>query len=129
MQIRIASVMVQDQDHALAFYTRTLGFAKHADIPMGPAYRWLTVTAPEGADGVQLALEPISFEPARVYQKALFDAGMPAAVFLTADIEGEYARLKAKGVVFRSPPAAMGPIIGALFEDSCGNLVNLAQVV
>jgi catechol 2,3-dioxygenase-like lactoylglutathione lyase family enzyme len=129
MQIRIASVKVLDQDHALAFYTGTLGFVKHADMPVGAGYRWLTVSSPEGAEGVQLALEPTGFEPARVYQKALFDAGIPAAAFLTADIEAEYARLRARGVVFRSPPAPMGPIIGAIFEDSCGNLVNLAQVV
>jgi len=129
MQIRIASVMVRDQDHALAFYTGTLGFVKHADIPMGPTYRWLTVTAPEGAEGVQLALEPTGFEPARVYQKALYDAGIPNTAFLTDDVEAEYQRLKAKGVVFRSAPVPMGPIVGAMFEDTCGNLIHLVQPV
>jgi catechol 2,3-dioxygenase-like lactoylglutathione lyase family enzyme len=128
MQIRISSVMVQDQDQALAFYTGTLGFVKKADIDMGP-YRWLTVTAPEGAEGVELVLEPIGFAPARAYQKALYDAGIPNNAFLTDDIAAEYGRLKDKGVVFRAAPAAMGPIIGAIFEDTCGNLINLVQPV
>ena len=127
MQIRIASVKVLDQEHALAFYTDKLGFVKHADMPVGAGYRWLTVTSPEGAQGVELALEPTGFEPAKVYQKALFDAGVPATAFLTADIEAEYARLKGKGVVFRSPPVAMGPITGAMFDDTCGNLIHLVQ--
>ena len=83
MQIRIASVKVLDQEHALAFYTEKLGFVKHADMPVGAGYRWLTVTSPDGAQGVELALEPTGFEPAKVYQKALFDAGVPATAFLT----------------------------------------------
>jgi catechol 2,3-dioxygenase-like lactoylglutathione lyase family enzyme len=129
MQIRISSVMVQDQDHALAFYTGTLGFVKHADIMVGGAYRWLTVTSPDGAEGVQLALEPTGFAPAQVYQRALYEAGIPNNAFLTEDIEAEYRRLKERGVVFRSAPAPMGPIISAVFEDTCGNLINLAQPV
>jgi hypothetical protein len=79
--------------------------------------------------GVQLALEPTGFAPAQVYQKALYDAGIPHAAFLTDGIEAEYQRLKARGVVFRSGPTPMGPIIGAIFEDGCGNLVNLVQPV
>ena len=118
--------MVDDQDKALAFYTSVLGFDKMADLPMGE-YRWLTVTSPDGIPGVELVLEPMGFPPARVYQKALFDAGIPATAFTTPDIAAEHARLAAKGVVFRGEPRAMGPIIVALFEDTCGNLVNLVQ--
>lgn len=126
MQIKFTSVMVQDQEHALDFYTRVLGFAKMADIPIGE-YRWLTVTSPDGVTGVELVLEPIGFEPARVYQKALFDAGIPTTDFVTTDIAAEVERLKAEGVVFRNEPSDMGPIIGAIFEDTCGNLVQIVQ--
>lgn len=126
VQIKFVSVMVDDQEKALNFYTDKLGFEKMADISMG-GYRWLTVTSPEGAKGVELVLEPMGFPPARTYQKALFDAGMPATVLITNDIEAETRRLKALGVAFRSEPANMGPVITALFEDTCGNLINLAQ--
>ena len=93
---------------------------------MGP-FRWLTVTAPEGAEGVELVLEPLGFEPAKIYQKALFEAGIPATAFLTKDIQAEYLRLKALGVVFRGEPRSMGPISAVTFEDTCGNLINLVQ--
>jgi catechol 2,3-dioxygenase-like lactoylglutathione lyase family enzyme len=127
VQIRIASVMVENQDTALHFYTTVLGFVKSKDIPMGPTFRWLTVTAPEGAEGVELLLEPTGFPPAETYQRALFAAGIPATAFLTNDIQSEYRRLKSVGVAFRGEPTAMGPIIAALFEDTCGNLINLVQ--
>lgn len=127
MKIRIASVMVGDQDKALRFYTEKLGFTKMADIPMGPTYRWLTVVSSEGVQGVELALEPIGFEPARVYQKALFDAGIPATAFISDDIEAEVGKLKARGVVFRGEIVDMGPIRGLMFEDTCGNLIHLVQ--
>ena len=97
MQIRLASVMVDDQDKALSFYVEKLGFTKGKDIPMGP-FRWLTVTSPEGAEGVELALEPMGFPPASAYQRALFDAGIPATAFISSDIDAEYRRLKALGV-------------------------------
>jgi catechol 2,3-dioxygenase-like lactoylglutathione lyase family enzyme len=126
MQIRLASVNVDDQDKALAFYTEILGFEKKADMPMGP-FRWLTVTAPEGAAGVELVLEPMGFEPAKAYQKAAFAAGIPATAFITHDIDAEYRRLKALGVKFRGEPTKMGPIVTVLFEDGCGNLINLVQ--
>jgi catechol 2,3-dioxygenase-like lactoylglutathione lyase family enzyme len=126
MQITLASMLVHDQDQALRFYTTVIGFEKKNDIPMG-AFRWLTVTSPEGAAGVELVLEPMAFPPARVYQKALFDAGIPATAFLTKDIDAEFRRLKAQGVVFRGEPATMGPIAAVLFEDTCGNLINLVQ--
>lgn len=127
MQITLTSVMVQDQDKALAFYTEMLGFEKKHDIPMGGPHRWLTVTSPEGAHGVELLLEPMAFPPARDFQKALYDTGMPATAFMTADIAAEYARLKAKGVVFRGEPKDYGMVQAVLFEDGCGNLINLVQ--
>jgi catechol 2,3-dioxygenase-like lactoylglutathione lyase family enzyme len=126
MQIRFTSVMVDDQEKALKFYTEVLGFAKMADIPMGE-YRWLTVVSPEGAEGVELVLEPLGFPPARTYQKALFDAGIPLAAFITGDIQAEVSRLKARGVTFRGEPVNAGPILTVLFEDTCGNLINLVQ--
>jgi catechol 2,3-dioxygenase-like lactoylglutathione lyase family enzyme len=126
MQIKLASVMVDDQDKALAFYTTILGFVKQADIPMGP-FRWLTVSSPEGVHGAELVLEPMGFPPVRVYQKALFDARIPATAFITSDIQAEYRRLKEAGVHFRGEPQAMGPITAVLFEDTCGNLINLVQ--
>ena len=90
-------------------------------------FRWLTVSSPEGAEGVELVLEPIGFAPAQAYQQALFAAGIPASAFLTNDIHTEYRRLKALGVSFRGEPKSMGPIIAVLFEDTCGNLINLVQ--
>lgn len=126
MQIKLASITVDDQERALQFYTAVLGFVKQADIPMG-AFRWLTVSSPEGVEGAELVLEPLGFPPARVYQQALFDAGIPATAFLTRDIAAEYERLMARGVRFRGEPKQMGPITVALFEDGCGNLINLVQ--
>ena len=126
MQITLASIFVEDQDRALQFYTEVLGFERKHDIPMGE-FRWLTVTSPEGVAGVELVLEPMAFPPARVYQKALFDAGIPATAFMSADIHAEYQRLKTKGVNFRGEPTNLGPVTVVLFEDTCGNLINLAQ--
>ena len=126
MQITLTSVMVEDQDQALRFYTTVLGFEKKQDIPMGE-FRWLTVSSPEGAAGVELVLEPMGFPPARVYQKALFEASIPATAFISKDVATEYQRLKALGVRFRGEPVNMGPITTVLFEDGCGNLINLVQ--
>ena len=126
MQIRLASVMVDNQDYALHYYTTVLGFVKKSDIPMG-AYRWVTVASPEGAEGVELVLEPTGFAPARAFQKDLFDAGIPATAFITNDIRAEYKRLRDRGVRFRGEPKTMGPITAVLFEDTCGNLINLVQ--
>lgn len=89
--------------------------------------RWLTVSSPEGAGGVELPLEPMNFPPAKVYQKALFDAGVPATAFFTSDIHSEFARLQTKDVVFRGERANMGAITAVVFEDTCGNLINLVQ--
>ena len=126
MQIKFVSITVEDQESALNFYTSVLGFEKMADIPMGE-YRWLTVTSPDGIEGVELVLEPLGFPPARAYQKALFEAGIPATAFITKDIAAEVERLKGRGVKFRGEPKAMGPIIATTFEDTCGNLINLVQ--
>jgi catechol 2,3-dioxygenase-like lactoylglutathione lyase family enzyme len=126
MQIKFTSVMVEDQDKALHFYTTVLGFRKMADLPMGQ-YRWLTVCSPEGIPGVELVLEPMAFPPARTYQRALFEAGIPACAFITKDMTTECQRLKALGVTFRGEPVSMGPITAVRFEDTCGNLIHLVQ--
>jgi catechol 2,3-dioxygenase-like lactoylglutathione lyase family enzyme len=126
MQAKFVSVMVDDQEKALKFYTEKLGFAKMADIAMGD-YRWLTVTPPDGPEGVEVVLEPTAFPPAKVYQKALLAAGIPITAFTTRDVRADFERLKARGVVFRGEPVDSGPVVLAVFEDTCGNLVHLAQ--
>ena len=126
MQIKFVSVLVEDQAKALKFYTEMLGFTKHSDIPLGE-YRWLTVISPHGVMGAELVLEPMAFPPAKTYQKALYDAGIPATAFTTTDIQGEYTRLGKRGVRFRGEPQVMGPVATVMFEDTCGNLINLVQ--
>lgn len=126
MQLKFISLFVQDQEKALKFFTGVLQFKKSSDIPMGE-YRWLTVVSPEGMEGVELVLEPLAFEPARVFQKALFDAGVPANAFLTSNLMEEFTRLKAQGVVFHGEPLSQDGITSILFEDTCGNLINLVQ--
>ena len=126
MKIKFVSVTVEDQERALRFYTDVLGFVKAEDVPVGE-YRWLTVTSPDGVDGVELVLEPLAFPPARAYQKALYDAGVPATAFVTSDIHGEVERLTAAGVEFRGAPVDMGSVMGVMFEDTCGNLIHLVQ--
>lgn len=126
MQLKFIRIMVEDQDHALEFYTHVLGFEKMADIPMGE-YRWLTVISPDGLAGVELVLEPLGFPPSREYQKALFEAGIPATALISTDIAADVQRLKAHGVVFRGEPQNMGLITAVVFEDTCGNLINLVQ--
>jgi catechol 2,3-dioxygenase-like lactoylglutathione lyase family enzyme len=127
MQIKFASIFVDDQEKARDFYTRVLGFRVHVDLPLGE-FRWLTVSSPEGVEGVELLLEPLAFPPARTYQQALFDAGIPATAFVTGDIAAEYERLKAAGVIFRGEPSTAGNVTVVRFEDTCGNLINLVQV-
>ncbi|MDT9002457.1 VOC family protein [Paucibacter sp. APW11] len=127
MKIKIASVMVEDQEQALKFYTEVLGFTKMADIPMGETYRWLTVVSPDGIEGVELALEPMAFPPARVFQKALFEAGIPATAFVTDALDAEVARLRERGLQFRGEIADMGPIRAIMFADGCGNLIHLVE--
>ena len=126
MQVSLVSLPVKDPIKAHEIYTSKLGFVIKADVPVGE-YRWLTVVA-KGADEIELLLEPMGFEPARVYQKALFDAGIPLTSFATDDIHAEFKRLTDLGVTFRSEPTEMGPVISAMFEDTCGNLISLVQV-
>jgi catechol 2,3-dioxygenase-like lactoylglutathione lyase family enzyme len=127
MRIAITTVMVDDQKKALRFYTEVLGFIKKREIPMGE-HLWLTVVGPKEPDGTELLLEPMAFEPARVFQKALFDAGIPFTMFQVEDIQAEYQRLQGLGVVFKMPPTPMGPSTIALFADGCGNYIQIFQV-
>ncbi|AFE11158.1 glyoxalase/bleomycin resistance protein/dioxygenase [Corallococcus coralloides DSM 2259] len=128
MKISVTSVMVDDQSKALKFYTEVLGFVLKVDVPLGGEHRWLTVVAPDAPEGTQLLLEPMGFAPARVFQKALFDAGIPLTSFGVDDCQAEYERMVKLGVVFRSKPTVMGPVTVAVFEDTCGNLIQMAQV-
>jgi catechol 2,3-dioxygenase-like lactoylglutathione lyase family enzyme len=128
MQLKFMSIMVNNQESALKFYTEILGFKKMADLPMGP-FRWLTVVSPDGIDGVELVLEPSEFPPAKSYRKALFDAGKPALALITKNINTDYERLKKLGVKFRGKPENLGMIKTVVFEDTCGNCVNLVERV
>ena len=128
MRIELTSVLVDDQEKALRFYTEVIGFMKKRDDPMGE-HRWLTVVSPDGAAGIELLLEPSAFPASRVYQKALFDAGIPVTSFGVADCEREHARLSERGVVFRMKPTRSGLVVIAAFEDTCGNVIGLHQVV
>jgi predicted enzyme related to lactoylglutathione lyase len=127
MKIGVCSVMVDDQDKALKFYTEILGFIKKTDVPMGE-HKWLTVVSPEARDGVELLLEPMGFAPARVFQKALFDAGIPWTSFHVEDIQKEYERMEKLGVKFSMKPTKMGPVTVAVFDDTCGNNIQVAQL-
>ena len=126
MRIKLTSIMVDDQDKALRFYTEVLGFKKKHDIPVGE-YRWITVTSPEGPDDLELALEPNANPAGKKFQEAMFSQGIPLAAFEVGDIAGEFARLTAKGVAFTRPPAPAGPVTLAVFADTCGNLIQLYQ--
>lgn len=126
MRIKLTSVFVSDQEKALHFYTEVLGFAKKTDIPLGKD-RWLTVVSPEEPSDVELLLEPMGFDPARTYQKALFDAGIPLASFGVDDIEKEHARLEKLGARFKTKPTKMGPVTVAVLDDTCGNLIQIVQ--
>ena len=126
MQIKFVSVLVDDQERALQFYVNVLGFEMVSDVPVGE-HRWLTVSSPDGVQGVELVLEPMAFGPARDYQQALYAAGIPATAFVTNDMDAEFERLRSAGVVFRGEPVDMGAVTAVLFEDTCGNLINLVQ--
>jgi catechol 2,3-dioxygenase-like lactoylglutathione lyase family enzyme len=126
MRIKLTSIMVDDQDKALRFYTEVLGFKRKHDIPVGE-YRWITVTSPEGPDDLELALEPNANPAGKTFQEAMFAQGIPLAVFEVADIAVEFARLRGKGVVFLRQPAQAGPVTLAVFADTCGNLIQLYQ--
>jgi catechol 2,3-dioxygenase-like lactoylglutathione lyase family enzyme len=126
MRIKLTSIMVDDQEKALQFYTEVLGFKKKHDIPVGE-YRWITVTSPEGPDDLELALEPNANPAGRTFQGAMFAQGIPLAAFEVADIAGEFARLTEKGVAFTRKPTQAGPVMLAVFADTCGNLIQLYQ--
>lgn len=126
MKIKLTSVLVDDQEKALHFYTVVMGFVKKHDIPMGEA-RWLTVVSPEGPDDVELLLEPMGFEPARTFQQALFEAGIPLTAFAVNDVQKEYDRMQGLGVAFKTKPTAMGPTTIAVLEDTCGNLIQIYE--
>ena len=127
MKIKVTSVMVDDQEKALKFYTEKLGFVKKTEVPMGE-YKWLTVVSGEEPDGVELLLEPMGFAPAKVFQKALKDAGIPLTMFNVNDIQREYERLEKAGVKFSMKPTQMGPATIAVLDDTCGNNIQLVQV-
>ena len=128
MKIKVTSVMVDNQDKALKFYTEILGFVKKRDIPLGKA-RWLTVVSKEEQDGVELLLELMSFPPSKTYQQELFKAGIPFTAFNVEDIEKEYQRLVGLGVSFSMEPTQMGPTKLAVFNDTCGNNIQIFQVL
>lgn len=128
MKIQLTNVFVNDQEKALQFYTNVLGFIKKRDIPVGEA-RWLTVVSPEAPEGVELLLEPNSNPATQVFQKAIFEQGIPLTAFGVNDIQAEYERLKGLDVRFSMEPTNMGMTIMAVFDDTCGNFIQIYQVI
>jgi predicted enzyme related to lactoylglutathione lyase len=126
MKIKLTSLMVDDQDKALAFYTTVLGFQKKNEVPMGP-YRWLTVISPEDPDGAELSLEPNANPDGRQFQQAMFAQKIPMTAFQVDDLEAEVTRLRKHGVVFVTEPFDAGGIKLAILSDTCGNLIQLYQ--
>jgi catechol 2,3-dioxygenase-like lactoylglutathione lyase family enzyme len=130
MKVKIISIPVQDQEKALEFYTRKLGFVKKVDLPLG-SDRWLTVVSKEEQDGPEILLEPSPnhFEPAKTYQKALFDAGIPYTQFNVDSVQKEYDRLVDLGIEFSVKPTEMGTVKIAVFNDSCGNNIQIVEML
>ena len=126
MRVILTGVFVDDQDKALKFYTETLGFVLKHDVPAGE-FRWITVVSPDDPDGTELLLEPNENPVAQTYQKGIFDQGIPANSFGVTDIHAEHERLKALGVSFTMEPTEMGPVTIAVFDDTCGNLIQMMQ--
>ena len=126
-RIYITSVLVDDQEKALRFYTEILGFVKKTDVPVGEA-RWLTVVSPDEPDGVELLLEPDGHPAVRPFKQALQTDGIPFTSFATPDVHRECERLKSLGVRFTQDPLEMGPVTTAVFDDTCGNLIQLAEL-
>jgi catechol 2,3-dioxygenase-like lactoylglutathione lyase family enzyme len=126
MRIHLASVLVDDQDKALRFYTDVLGFVKKTEVPLGDA-RWLTVVSPQAPDGPELALEPDSHPAAGPYKAALVADGIPATAFAVDDVQAEFQRLRDLGVRFTQEPVEMGAVTTAVFDDTCGNLIQIAK--
>lgn len=127
MRINLTSVLVDDQDKALRFYTEILGFTQKHDVPMGE-HRWITVVSASHPDGTELVLEPDQHPAARPFKEALVADGIPFTSFDVDDVHAEYERLSGLGVVFTRPPLEMGPVITAVFDDTCGNLIQIAQL-
>jgi catechol 2,3-dioxygenase-like lactoylglutathione lyase family enzyme len=127
MKINLASVLVDDQDKALRFYTEVLGFTKKTEIPLGE-HRWLTVVSPEDPDGVELVLEPDEHPAAKPFKDALVEDGIPFTSFAVEDVQREYERLSALGVRFTQQPLSHGPVTTAVLDDTCGNLIQIAAV-
>lgn len=126
MKIHLTSVLVDDQDKALRFYVDILGFVKKTDLPAGE-HRWLTVVSPDQPDGVELLLEPDAHPAARPFKEALVADGVPYTSFAVDDARAEYERLAGLGVTFTQPPTPMGPVTTAVFDDTCGNLIQIAS--
>ena len=126
MRIRLTSIMVEDQDKALKFYTEMLGFRKKKEFPVGE-YKWITVVSPEGPEELELSLEPNANPAAKTFQREMFKQGIPLAAFETSNIQKEYERLQSLGVVFTSEPKRMGPVTIAVLSDTCGNLIQLYE--
>ncbi|GGV44262.1 VOC family protein [Streptomyces griseoflavus] len=125
MRIHLTSVFVDDQAEALRFYTEVLGFVKKHDVPLGEEDRWLTVVSPEQPAGTELLLEPSGHPAAKAYRDALVGDGIPLAQFAVDDVAAEYARLRDLGVRFTQEPVEMGPVTTAVFDDTCGNLIQI----
>jgi catechol 2,3-dioxygenase-like lactoylglutathione lyase family enzyme len=126
MKVVVTNVYVDDQDKALRFYTNVLGFVKKTEIPLGEA-RWLTVVAPDDPDGTELLLEPDGHPAAGPFKRALVEDGIPFTSFAVKDVQAEYERLRSAGVHFTQPPVDMGPVTTAVLDDTCGNLIQIAQ--
>lgn len=126
MRIHLTSVFVDDQAKALTFYTEILGFVKKYDVPVGGTDRWLTVVSPEEPGGTELLLEPAGHPAVKPYRDALTADGIPLAQFAVSDVRAEYERLSGLGVRFTQEPLEMGPVTTAVFDDTCGNLIQIA---
>jgi catechol 2,3-dioxygenase-like lactoylglutathione lyase family enzyme len=126
VRIHLTAVFVDDQDKALRFYTDVLGFETREDVPVGE-FRWLTVVSPGEPDGTQLVLEPDAHPAVKPFKEALVADGIPFTSFAVVDVRAEYDRLRGLGVTFTQPPVELGPVTAAVFEDTCGNLIQIAQ--
>ncbi|GGY97406.1 VOC family protein [Streptomyces poonensis] len=126
MKIHMTSVFVDDQAKAEQFYTEILGFVKKHDVPVGEQDRWLTVVSPDEPDGTELLLEPAGHPAARTYRDTLVQDGIPLAQFAVDDVQAEYERLRGLGVRFTQEPLEMGDVTTAVFDDTCGNLIQIA---
>ncbi|MBG9775956.1 VOC family protein [Brevibacillus laterosporus] len=126
MKIKLTSIFVDDQNKALTFYTDVLGFVKKRELPAGD-FKWLTVVSPEGPDDIELLLEPLGHPAAKTFQKEMFEAGIPVTAFAVEDIHKEYERMIGLGVVFKTKPIDMNETSIAVFNDTCGNLIQLFQ--